>query len=237
MIIKDLYEYRRRDIPIIYSNYHKTATDDYQAGDLFLGITVPNTRIVAKKHYKQATYLEITNLLENPIHEYRLCALMILVFQMKKADLIKQKEIVDYYLQHSKQINSWDLVDLSAPYILGIHLLNTKNYHIAYGLAKSKDLWEKRISIVATWVLIRERIFEVTLSNVKTLLEDSHDLIHKAMGWMLREIGKKDINVLNQFIEENYHQLPRTTLRYAIEKYDEASRKQLLKGEFPWNKQ
>ncbi|MBU1144493.1 MAG: DNA alkylation repair protein [Firmicutes bacterium] len=217
--------------------HHKTKDKEYQCNDLFLGIRVPEVRKIAKKYGNNMSEEALVTLLENPIHEYRLCSLIIMTNQMKKASVEQQKQIVKFYLDHIEFVNGWDLVDTSASNVLGRYLLYTKEYKVLYELAKSNDLWKKRISIVSTWILIQNGILDVTIDLSKILLKEKHDLIHKAVGWMLREVGKKDIQLLNEFIIKNYQNIPRTTLRYAIEKHNNVIRKQILKGDFSWNKQ
>ena len=177
----------------LLSGFFKTGKREYGEGDIFLGIKVPVQRKVAKK-YTDLSLKDTQDLLNSKIHEHRLVALLILIEKYKKSE--KKKEIIDIYLKNTKNINNWDLVDLSAPQILGDYLLDN-NRNILYTLAKSKNLWEKRISIVSTWTFIRENQLDDTLKISEILLTDNHDLIHKAVGWMLREVGKK-----NQAIEE-----------------------------------
>ncbi len=211
-----------------FSRFFKTGKGQYGEGDLFLGISVPETRRIALK-YKDLSLEGIDKLLSNKYHECRLAALMILVYQYKKAEEKTKKIIFNYYLNHTKYINNWDLVDLSVYHIVGEHLLN-KDRKILYKLAKSKNIWERRIAIVSTYAFIKNKdnhdIFELT----KMLLNDKQDLIHKACGWMLRESGKsvseKDLEI---FLEENYHKMPRTMLRYAIEKFSDPKRQHFLK--------
>ena len=168
------------------------------------------------------------------IHEYRLLALLILNLRMKNADLDKQKEIVNVYLKNIKYVNNWDLVDLSAYTILGRYLYKINNYDILYDFSKSDNLWIKRISVVSTFYIIKKGELSVPLDIIDNLLEDKHDLIHKANGWMLRNIGDKDRKVLDEYLYVNYLNIPRTTLRYAIEHYKENIRKSILKGDFSW---
>lgn len=175
---------------------------------------------------------EVEELLHSKYHEYRLAALLILTLKMKKADKQEKKEILELYLNNTQYINGWDLVDMSAHYVLGVYLLeNLDKIDILYKLANSHNLWEKRISIVSTWIFIRNNRFVDTLKIAKILLNDENDLIHKAVGWMLREVGKKDFDTEYKFLVKNYKQMPRTMLRYSIEKFDEDLRKKFLKGE------
>jgi len=212
----------------LYMRFFKTGKGEYGEGDQFLGITVPNTRAVAKK-YKKISLNDLQKLLESKIHEYRLCALMILRTQYETAKTHKEKKmIVNFYLKNTKNINNWDLVDLSCAYIIGNWLVD-KDRKILYTLAKSEDLWERRIAIISTAWFIRENQLDDTLKISKMLLPDQHDLIHKAVGWMLRELGKRDQKKLEEFLEKNIRKMPRTMLRYAIEKFDEKKRKYYLK--------
>jgi len=185
-----------------------------------LGIAVPKTRVIAHK-YKNLTLFDLQKILKSKIHEHRLCALMILRMQYEET---KDKKLVDFYLANTKNINNWDLVDLSAGYILGDWLLD-KDRRLLYRLSKSKNLWERRIAVISTSTFIRENQFEDTIKISEILLSDKHDLIHKAVGWMLRETGKRDQKLLEDFLQKHAKQMPRVMLRYAIEKLDEKKRK------------
>jgi 3-methyladenine DNA glycosylase AlkD len=210
----------------LLSGFFKTGKGQYGEGDNFLGIVVPKQRKVAKQ-YNHLGLNELQELLSSKIHEHRLTALFILVHKYKKADNKEKKKIVDFYLKNTKNINNWDLVDLSAPNILGDYLLENKG-DILYKLAKSKHLWEKRISVLATFAFIRENDFKDALKIAEILLKDKHDLIHKAVGWMLREVGKRDLKKEKGFLETHYKGMPRTMLRYAIEKFSDKERKHFL---------
>jgi 3-methyladenine DNA glycosylase AlkD len=168
----------------------------------------------------------VAKLLASPIHEHRFVALEILVAQYERGN---QQAVFKFYLKHTKFVNNWDLVDTSAPYIVGRHLL-TRPRKILYRLAKSRSLWERRIAMVSTMMFIRAGEIEDTFAIAKLLLADDHDLIHKAVGWMLREAGKQSAPALLRFLKENYSALPRTTLRYAIERFPASQRKRLLAG-------
>ncbi len=209
--------------------YFKTGQGEYGEGDIFLGISNKYQREIAKK-FKETKISEIQELLNSEVHEKRQVALFILVEQFRKAKEEQKKEIFEFYLKNAKKINNWDLVDLSAPNIVGNFLLD-KNREILYKLAHSENLWEKRISIISTAAFIRNNYFEDTIKISEILLKDKHDLIHKAVGWMLREIGKRDEDCLIKFLNENYKEMPRTMLRYAIEKFPEEKRKAYLNGE------
>ena len=211
------------------ARFFKTGKGEYGEGDMFLGITVPQIRIVAKQ-CKDLSLKEMEKLLQSKIHEERLLALIILVNQFKKADEDKQKQIFDLYLSNTKYINNWDLVDVSAEYIVGGYLID-RSKTILKTLAQSKLLWERRIAIIATFQFIKQKQHEHTFIIAKILLRDDHDLIHKAVGWMLREVGKRISEAIEEtFLQQHYQQMPRTMLRYAIERFEEKKRKKYLNG-------
>jgi 3-methyladenine DNA glycosylase AlkD len=211
------------------SRFFKTGKGQYGEGDQFLGIMVPRQRAVAKK-YNNLELDDIQIILQSRFHEFRLTALLILVDKFQTGDEKKKKEIFNFYMKNLKYINNWDLVDLSTPKIVGAYLQDKPAQRkMLYVLARSKDLWEKRIAIIATSSFIRSSDFSDTLKISKILLKDSQDLIHKAVGWMLREVGKKNRNVEEEFLQENYRKMPRTMLRYAIEKFEEKKRQKYLK--------
>jgi len=216
----------------ILQRFFKTGKGEYGEGDIFLGIVVPEQRKIAKEFCDLDTS-DLQKLLDSNVHEKRLIALLILIKKYegaaKQRDGDVKKEIFDFYLKNASKsnINNWDLVDLSAPNIVGNYLID-KNKDILYRLAKSSNLWEKRISVLATFAFIRLGEFKDSLEISKILLGDLHDLIHKSVGWMLREIGKRDKKILEKFLKENYRQIPRTMLRYAIEKFPETERKKWL---------
>jgi len=213
---------------INFQRFFKTGKGEYGEGDVFYGIKVPVQRIISKQ-FKDLSLDDVKSLILSKVHEERLIAAFILVDQYKRGDGKKRKTIFDFYLKNRKGINNWDLVDLSAPKIIGAYLIdNDKNQ--LYKFARSKDLWEKRISIISTQTFIREHYFDDTLKISKILLHDKHDLIHKAVGWMLREIGNRDIETEGKFLKEHYKAMPRTMLRYAIEKFPEKKRKAYLLG-------
>ena len=208
--------------------FFKTGPGEYGEGDRFIGIKVPVLRSVAKKHHS-LTYNELEVLISSPIHEERLTALFILIHKFKKADESEKKNIFNFYIQHKKYINNWDLVDLSADKIAGAYLFN-KDVSILFELADSENLWDKRIALLSSFNFIKNGVFDISLQLAEKLLHDKHDLIHKGVGWMLREIGNRDINTLEGFLFKHYKSMPRTMLRYAIEKFPEAKRQQYLKG-------
>jgi 3-methyladenine DNA glycosylase AlkD len=223
-IKKELNKLKNPKKAKLLSRYFKTGKGDYADGDIFLGIIVPLQREIAKKY--DLSLDDIDKLLKSRIHEHRLTALFILIKKYKKSDEKQKKEIVRLYLRNAKNINNWDLVDLSAPNILGDFLLN-KDRKILYTLAKG-HLWEKRIAVLATFAFISNNDFKDCLKIAEILLKDKHDLIHKAVGWMLREIGKRDLKAEEDFLKRHCAAMPRTMLRYAIEKFDEKKRKLYL---------
>jgi 3-methyladenine DNA glycosylase AlkD len=224
---QDLKKLANREKAKILQRFFKTGQGEYGEGDVFLGITVPEQRKIAKK-YSALPLKEIQKLLSGKIHEHRLTALLILVIKYKEAADNDKKEIVDFYIKNFRQINNWDLVDLSAEKILGDYLLE-RDKSLLYKLTKSKNLWERRIAIITTFQFIKNNRFNDTLMISEILLNDKHDLIHKAVGWMLREIGKRDQEVEEKFLQKHYRKMPRTMLRYAIEKFDEEKRQFYLK--------
>lgn len=212
----------------LLQRFFKTKKGQYGEGDIFLGVMVPNTRRVAKK-FKDLSLSEVRKILYSKIHEERLCALLILVEKYTIANQEDKKIIFNLYFKNAKQVNNWDLVDLSAPKIVGEYLLN-KNKTILYKLANSKNLWEKRISILSTFIFIKYGKFEDSIKIAKILMKDKHDLIHKAVGWMLREVGKKSLKDEEEFLIKYYKVMPRTMLRYAIEKFPEEKRVKYLRN-------
>ena len=207
--------------------FFKTGEGEYGEGDQFIGIRVPVLRKVARK-YKAIAVKEAVALLKAPIHEQRLLALLMLVDLFKKPSG-EQETIYQAYMTHTRFINNWDLVDSSAPYIPGPYLFG-KNKNPLYDFSFSMDMWERRIAIISTFYFIRQNAFKDTLNISENLLQDPEDLIHKAVGWMLREIGKRDMRVEEEFLVAHYKTMPRTMLRYAIEKFPEPLRQAYLKG-------
>jgi len=210
----------------LLSGFFKTGPGQYGEGDIFLGITVPQTRLVSKK-YTELDLANLQKLLNSKIHEIRLCALFVLLKKFQIGNEVEKKMIADFYLANAKNINNWDLVDLTAPKIFGEYLIG-KSHKILYDLAKSANLWERRIAVLSTFTFIREKDFTDTIKLAEKLLNDKHDLMHKAVGWMLREMGKRDKNALVEFLNLHYKTMPRTMLRYAIEKFSESERKLYL---------
>ncbi|MEI6563628.1 MAG: DNA alkylation repair protein [bacterium] len=206
--------------------YFKTGPGEYGEGDVFIGIRVPAIRRLVKE-YKAVDERTILGLLASPIHEARLLALLILVRQFDFETPSARARIYRFYLAHTDRINNWDLVDLSAPTIVGGYLLE-RSHRPLFRLAKSKSLWERRVAVLATFAFIRCNSFDDSLSLADLLLHDRHDLIHKAVGWMLREVGKRDQAVLESFLAPRCRDMPRTMLRYAIEKFSEAMRSKYM---------
>ncbi|UCG52079.1 MAG: DNA alkylation repair protein [Candidatus Latescibacterota bacterium] len=212
----------------ILQRFFKTGPGEYGEGDVFLGIKVGDLRKVARE-FSEISGTDIRQLLRSRIHDERLVALLILVRQFQRGDESKKRQIYELYLRHTRFVNNWDLVDLSAPRIVGGYVAD-KSRKPLYQLAKSKSLWERRIAILATSYLIKENDFEDALKIATVLLSDSEDLIHKAVGWMLREVGKRDQKEEETFLRRHYKTMPRTMLRYAIERFPESKRQRYLTG-------
>ena len=223
-------KYQIKEKSKILSRFFKTGPGQYSEGDVFLGLKTAETRTVAKK-YSEICLPDIAKLLASKIHEYRSAAIIILTHRFKKANLAGKKEIYKFYLKNISGINNWDLVDSSAHKIIGAYLdVSGDSKQILYKLAKSNDLWKKRIAIISTYHFIRKKEFEDALKISKILLNDEHDLIHKAVGWMLREVGNRNMPAEERFLKKYYQKMPRTMLRYAIEKFPETKRQSYLKG-------
>jgi 3-methyladenine DNA glycosylase AlkD len=212
----------------VSQGFFKTGPGEYGKGDVFWGIKVPELRKLAKE-YQDITTQEIKQLLKSSIHEERLLALLILVLTYSKGDETAKKRIYELYLKNTKFINNWDLVDGSAEYIVGDFLMD-KSRKPLYSLAKSSDLWERRIAMMSTFHFIKRHEFSETLKISRMLLSGEEDLIHKAVGWMLREVGKRHLPTEEKFLKEHYKKMPRTMLRYAIERFPESMRQRYLKG-------
>ncbi|MCU0332571.1 MAG: DNA alkylation repair protein [Ignavibacteriaceae bacterium] len=208
--------------------FFKTGKGEYGEGDIFAGLKVPTQRKLARE-FSDLSLSDIKILLNSTVHEERLISLFILVDGYAKGDEKEKEAIFSYYLKNRIGINNWDLVDLSAPKIIGKHLLN-KDKSLLFKFALSKNLWERRIAVLSTFEFIRNNDFKTTLKIAELLLEDEHDLIHKAVGWMLREVGKRDLQTEEKFLKIHYKKMPRTMLRYAIEKFSETKRKKYLQG-------
>ena len=213
--------------------FFKTGEGQYGYGDKFLGLSVPEQRVIAKK-YKDLPLTDVKRLLMSEYHEERLIALFILVLQFGKADVSRRKEIFDFYLLHTARVNNWDLVDSSADKIIGDYLLQSKKaLDTLNQLANSGSIWERRIAIIATYQFIKNGNCEMTFRIAELLLNDQHDLIHKAVGWMLREAGKRCSQAEEEkFLKKHYKTMPRTMFRYAIERFDPGLRKAYMNGQF-----
>lgn len=218
----------------ILQRFFKTGKGQYGEGDIFIGVKVPNIRAVAKAYYKETPKETLQKLLESTIHEERNVALFILVLQYQKAkQLDEKKAIFDFYLEHKLRINNWDLVDNSTHKIVGPYLHETNQVNYLFKLAADEDMWTKRIAVVALWYLWKQGYTELGLQLIHQNLQHPHDLMHKANGWMLRELSKHHgEDIMLAYVMEHYHQMPRTTLRYAIEKVAEPLRTNILKGNF-----
>ena len=216
---------------VFFPRFFKAGKGEYAEGDEFIGVTVPDQRKIAKEYWQRISLPEIAELLSSKIHEHRHCALLMLVnkFEIEKSETEKS-EIVSFYLKHKKFINNWDLVDNSAYKILGRHAYETKNDNLLRTLSQEENMWSKRMAIVATMFHVKRGEFLLLKELALYNLHHPHDLMHKANGWLLREMGDKNIGELIQFLETHYQKMPRTTLRYAIEKFDEDLRQDFLKG-------
>jgi len=227
-IKKRLKQLANKEKAEVLQRFFKTGPGEYGEGDVFIGVKVPDLRKVAKD-FRDISTEDVIVLLESAIHEERLLALLILVRKYVKGNETAKKRIYRLYLKKTKFINNWDLVDVTAHHIVGDYLMD-KNKAPLYRLAKSEDLWERRIAILATFYFIKHGKYEETLKIAKILLTDKEDLIHKAVGWMLREIGKRDMIFEEMFLKQHYKEMPRTMLRYSIEKFPEPKRQKYLKG-------
>ena len=211
--------------------FFKTGKGQYAEGDQFIGVVVPDSRKLVMEYWKKATLDDVQEILKSEFHEMRLVALLILVTKFEKSKNEKEKKnLVDFYLKNTKYINNWDLVDLSCYKLLGRYCFENQKDDILRELSNSDNMWEKRIAIVATMYHIKKGSHDLTIELALNNLNHSHDLMHKANGWLLREIGNKDEEVLLDFLKIYYQNMPRTTLRYAIEKLDEDLRQDFLKG-------
>ena len=227
-IRKRLRQFSTREKARVLQGFFKTGPGEYGEGDRFLGVVVPDIRRVAKE-FQETPLEEINKILVSRFHEERLLALLMLVRQYEKGDEALKKRIYALYLKSTRYINNWDLVDLSAPNIVGTHLLD-RNRKPLYVFARSNDLWKRRIAILSTFAFNRQNDIDDTLRISKSLLQDDHDLLHKAVGWMLREVGKRDLRAEERFLKQHYTTMPRTMLRYAIERFPEGKRRKYLDG-------
>jgi 3-methyladenine DNA glycosylase AlkD len=228
-IKKRLRQFASKEKAKILRRFFKTGPGEYGEGDIFLGVVVPDIRKVAKE-FQNTPLGEIKTLLASTVHEERLLALLMLVHAFAKGDDSLKRKIYSLYLKNTKYINNWDLVDLSAPNIVGAYLLD-KSRTPLHAFAKSRSLWKRRIAILATFQFIKQNDFDDTLRISKSLLMDDHDLLHKAVGWMLREVGKRSQTVEEKFLRQHYRIMPRTMLRYAIERFPDGKRRKYLGGQ------
>lgn len=226
-ICNELFSVADPEKATFLQRFFKTGKGQYAEGDVFLGLVVPLSRSIAKAN-KQTPLPELQILLDSPYHEARLVALLIMVERFKKASPTERTELFDFYLRNASRINNWDLVDVTCPHVVGAYLLD-KDRSVLYELAASPVLWEQRIAIVSTIAFIRNKEFDDTLALSEMLLSHKHDLMHKAVGWMLREVGKRDKPVLVDFLERNATRMPRTALRYAIEHFPGEERMYFMK--------
>jgi 3-methyladenine DNA glycosylase AlkD len=210
----------------VLRGFFKTGIGEYAEGDIFLGVTVPVLRKLAGK-FKGIELKSAVELLKSSIHEERLLALLILILKYRGSNEKNKKRICNIYLKNTRYINNWDLVDVTAKHIVGDYLRD-KDKRVLYELAKSKDLWDRRIAILSTFHFIENNQFDDTLKIAKLLLSDKHDLIHKAVGWMLREVGKRNFAAEERFLDKHHKHMPRTALRYAIERFPESKRRRYL---------
>ncbi|CAN2212810.1 COG4912 Predicted DNA alkylation repair enzyme [Candidatus Nanopelagicaceae bacterium] len=230
LVIADLQARASKTKAFDLQRFFQTGPGQYGEGDLFIGVVVPEIRKVAATH-KELPFTEIAKLVDSPIHEVRMCGLFILSNQYKKLKGRDQKKkYYDFFVKSIKagNVNNWDLIDVNAP-IIGEYLLESDDpLAVLATFAKSKNLWERRVAIIFTFSFIRVGQLDLTIAIAKLLLKDDHDLIHKGVGWMLREAGKRDVMLLRKFLTEHAHEMPRTMLRYAIEKLPEQERKKWL---------
>lgn len=233
-LLKELKQYASPERKKSNERFFKTGKGEYGEGDVFLGVRASDIRKVAKENLAIG-FSDLQKHIASQFHELRLCAIIILVEKNKKArregDRKLQKQIFDFYLKNTRHVNSWDLVDVSAHHIVGQAIVDKlEKKQVLDTLVRSENLWERRIAIVATWAFIRKGDIDTTLRLSKKLLNDKEDLIHKAVGWMLREAWKRDAQKVEDFLRVHSHTLPRTTLRYAIERMGERKRKRFLRG-------
>lgn len=211
----------------ILRSFFKTKKGEYGEGDKFLGVAVPSLRKIVNRNWKETSFKEIKDLMDSRFHEERLLGILIIVKKYENSNQLERRRILKFYLKNLERVNNWDLVDLSSPNLLGEFLLK-EDRKILHTLAKSDNLWKRRVAIVSTFSLIRANQFEDALKISKILLSDKHDLIHKAVGWMLREIGKRDLEILRLFLDKNLPKIHNTSLRYSIEKMSLEERKKYL---------
>ncbi|MDY0150816.1 MAG: DNA alkylation repair protein [Candidatus Cloacimonas sp.] len=230
-LLNALLEYKKEERIAGAAKFFKAGRGEYGEGDIYWGITVPQQRAIAKEYYKLISLTELEKLLKHEVHEVRLTTLFMLILQYQKSkDNSLKAAIVDVYKASLDYVNNWDLVDASAPYLLGDWLIGKSSQPLV-DLANSNHLWRQRVAMIATYAYIRKGVYQPTLELAELLLTHKHDLIHKAVGWMLREMGNRSYQTEYDFLLRFYKQMPRTMLRYAIEKFHEPVRQQFLKGE------
>ena len=210
------------------SQFFKTGKGQYAEGDIFLGVNVPVNKSIVKKYYKDIKPEDIVFMLHSPLHEYRFAALQIMIMQYEKADKNKQNELVELYLNNLSGINNWDLVDCSAHKIIGAWSYEKQDVSQIIKLSDSHNLWQERIAVVASWAFIKQGQYDLTLNLAQKFINHEHDLMHKAVGWMLREVGKQNTKVLTDFLDVYASKLPRTTLRYAIERFSKDEKEKYM---------
>lgn len=234
-IIQDFKKLSSEEKAKGYKKFFKTGKGEYGEGDVFIGVAVPEVRKLCKKYLKEVSFDDLDFFISNEIHEYRLFALLILTYMYENTKKKKnskkrerrQKEIYDYYIKNKRWINNWDLIDTTAPKIVGEYL-KERDKSILYELIESDSIWDQRIAILSTFAFIKEEDFKEILRFSELLLNHEHHLIHKALGWMLREVGKRDVEVLKEFLNKYMDKMPRTMLRYAIEKFNRKERLRYL---------
>lgn len=228
MVVRDLMAVARPERVAVLASFFKTGPGQYGEGDRFIGVPVPDNRKVARRHL-DAGFDDIRSLLQSEVHEVRLCALLILVEQYRRGDAERRTGIFDFYLTVTDRINNWDLVDLSCQYIVGAHLLDGGDRSLLAAMARDGSMWRRRIAVVSTLWLVRHGQFDDALRLCAMLLGDHDDLMHKACGWVLREVGKRDKSRLVAFLGKHVGDMPRTTLRYAIERFTKDERQEWMK--------
>jgi len=226
-IFEIINQWRDPQKALVLQKFFKTGPGEYGEGDIFWGVPVPEQKKIARE-FKDADFDLLKKMMQSKVHDHRSIALLILIDQYQKGSEFLKKEIFNFYCSQMDKINNWDLVDISAAKIIGDYLYN-RSRRFLFKLAKSQNLWFRRISIISTHYFIRQNDLEDSLKISSLLIKDNHDLIHKAVGWTLREVGKKDVKALEDFLENNYRIMPRVMLRYAIEKFPEKKRKYYLK--------
>ncbi|WP_304543885.1 DNA alkylation repair protein [Sulfurimonas microaerophilic] len=230
-ISSELQHYIDKTYQKSYKGFFKTKKGEYSAEDIFLGIRVPELRKSVRKYFQTLSFEDIKKFLYSPYHEYRLFALLVLVakYQHKNSSVKTQQQIYNFYVENIGQVNNWDLVDVTTSHIIGDYLFD-KDKSPLYNFANSDNLWQKRVAIVSTFYFIKRGAYEDTLKIADILLDDTHDLIHKAVGWAIRNVGNEDMQVMIKYLQPRYKTMPRTTLRYAIEKLDKEIQQKYLKG-------